>query len=62
MAYRSVFIFDDASDWTSDWSCGNEAALAVLDLDFLPEFDVPYERQTPANRWNSVKNVLGDCS
>jgi hypothetical protein len=60
MAYRSVFVFDDGSAWTSDWTdVVNEQQYAGRPgFGLFTRMDHPYLAEIPANRWRGANNVL----
>lgn len=59
MSYRSIFVFDEGSNWASDWSHYDLANLAPHPgFGLFTRLDQPYQGATPANRWHGVDNTL----
>jgi hypothetical protein len=62
MAYRSVFVFDDGSDWTSDWTDVVDFRLLAGSgrggFGLFTRLDHPYQGETPPNRWRGMNNTL----
>jgi hypothetical protein len=54
MAYRSVFVFDDGSNWASDWTDVVDfrqlAGSRPGGFGLFTRLDHPYQRETPPNR------------
>lgn len=62
MAYRSVFVFDDGGDWTSDWKDVVDFRLLAGrgrgGFGLFTRLDHSYQGETPPNRWRGMNNTL----
>jgi len=59
VSYKSIFVFDDGSNWASDWSHYDLANLAPRPgFGLFTRFDQSYGGAMPANRWHGVDNTL----
>jgi len=61
VSYKSIFIFDDGSNWGGDWSHYDLINLSLIGrpgFGLYTRLDQPYQGAAPANRWQGVDNTL----
>ena len=54
VSYKSIFIFDDGSNWGGDWSHYDLINLSLIGrpgFGLYTRLDQPYQGAAPANRW-----------